>query len=50
MLDISKLNLISIIRRGLSRGLEAQKPIRAELYNLNIYGVVSSHLKQRTHA
>jgi hypothetical protein len=50
MLDISKLNLIQIVRRGLSRGLEAQKPIRAELYNLNIYGVVSLHLKQRAHA
>ncbi|KAF8692602.1 hypothetical protein AX14_002451, partial [Amanita brunnescens Koide BX004] len=38
LLDISKLNLIGIIRDGLSHGLEAQKPIRAELYNLNIYG------------
>lgn len=49
MLDISKLNLVQIVRGGLLHGMEAQKPIRAELYNLNIYGVVL-HLKQCTHA
>ena len=48
LLDVSKLNLIQIVRGGLLHGLEAQKPIRAELYNLNIYGVVL-HLKQCAH-
>ncbi|KAF8337269.1 hypothetical protein F5887DRAFT_984695 [Amanita rubescens] len=38
MLDISSLGLVEIVRDGLLHGMEAQKPIRAELYNLNVYG------------
>lgn len=48
LLNISDLGLIDIVRDGLLRGMEALKPIRAELYNLNIYGVVL-HLKHVAH-
>ncbi len=48
MLNISSLGLVSIVRDGLLHGMEAQKPIRAELYNLNVYGVVL-HLKHVAH-
>ncbi|KAF8636133.1 hypothetical protein AX17_003765 [Amanita inopinata Kibby_2008] len=32
------LGLANIVRDRLLRGLQAQKPIRAELYNMNVYG------------
>ena len=32
------VNLIKIVRNNLLRGRQAQKPVRAELYNLNVYG------------
>ena len=37
-LDIVNSQLVNVIRNNLLRGLPAQKPIRAELYNLNVYG------------
>ena len=37
-LDIVRLGLIKIIRENLVLGEEAAKPVRAELYNLNVYG------------
>jgi hypothetical protein len=31
-------NLVKIVRNNLLCGMQAQKPVRAELYNLNVYG------------
>ncbi|KAF8636166.1 hypothetical protein AX17_003738 [Amanita inopinata Kibby_2008] len=36
--DPINLGLINVLRQRLLRGLQAQKPIRAELYNMNVYG------------
>lgn len=37
-LDIVRLGLIKIIRENLVLGEASAKPVRAELYNLNVYG------------
>ena len=37
-LDIINSQLVEAVRSNLLRGLLAQRPIRAELYNLNVYG------------
>jgi hypothetical protein len=38
MLDIKAVGLIDLIRERLLRGSKDDKVIRAELYNLNVYG------------
>lgn len=37
-LDVVRLGLIKVIRENLVLGEESAKPVRAELYNLNVYG------------
>lgn len=37
-LDVVRLGLIEIIRENLILGEESGRPVRAELYNLNVYG------------
>jgi hypothetical protein len=37
-LDVVNSKLIKIVRDNLLRGMQARKPMRAELYNLNVYG------------
>jgi hypothetical protein len=37
-MDLDVGNLIKIVRNSLLCGMQAQKPVRAELYNLNVYG------------
>jgi hypothetical protein len=37
-LDVVNSKLIKIVRDNLLCGLQAQKPVRAEMYNLNVYG------------
>ena len=39
-LDVVRLGLIKIIRENLVLGEASAKPVRAELYNLNVYGSV----------
>ena len=40
-LDVVKLGLINVIRENLIFGEKSAKPVRAELYNLNVYGQTS---------
>ena len=40
-LDVVKLGLIDVIRENLILGEKSAKPVRAELYNLNVYGHTS---------
>ena len=37
-LDVDNCKLVKIIRENLLRGSKAQKQVRVELYNLNVYG------------
>ncbi|KAF8348606.1 hypothetical protein F5887DRAFT_1157051 [Amanita rubescens] len=37
-LDVVKLGLINVIRENLILGEKSARPVRAELYNLNVYG------------
>ena len=38
MLDVKAVGLIDLIRERLLRGSKTEQVIRAELYNLNVYG------------
>jgi hypothetical protein len=38
MLDVKAVGLIDLIRERLLRGANEEQAIRAELYNLNVYG------------
>ena len=39
--DIEKLRLIDRVRNQLLEGEDEKKPIKAELYKLNVYGTVA---------
>ena len=37
-LDVEKCGLLDVVRAGLLTGEQEDKPVRAELYKLNVYG------------
>lgn len=37
-LDVERDGFMEVIRYGLLEGMESQRPIRVELYKLNVYG------------